>query len=246
MPQMVNRLVVGGVVAGAVLIGTAAPALAHVSISAPNAVQGGRAVVTIRVPNESDSASTVGLKIQLPPDQPITSVSVKPHESWTYKVSKTKLATPLKTDDGEITEAVSTVEWTAAKDAGIKSGEFDEFQVNLSPLPKSDSLTLKAIQKYSDGTSVDWIQQSQADGAESDHPAPSLRLAPAGSNGDDQTNSGPAVDAHSSDNSNAASKSSVKLAMILGVAGLVLGLSALPISLLAQRKKSAKASSNTE
>jgi hypothetical protein len=52
--------------------------------------------------------------VQLPADQPLASVSVLPVPGWTYTVTKAKLATRISSDDGDITEAVSVVEWKAA------------------------------------------------------------------------------------------------------------------------------------
>jgi len=108
----------------ALLVGLAAgPASAHVSASAEGATQGGFAVIGFRVPTESASASTVGLKVQLPPDQPLAFVSVKPHPGWTYTVTRAKLATPLEAEGEDVTEAVSVVQWRATSAAtGIKPG----------------------------------------------------------------------------------------------------------------------------
>jgi periplasmic copper chaperone A len=156
---------------------TALPALAHVNVSSP-ATQGGYGVVTFRVPTESATASTVGLKIQLPTDTPLASVSVKPKTGWTYTVTRAELPTPVRTDDGELTEAPSVVEWKAATPAaGIKPGEFDEFQINAGPMPEKDSVTFKAIQTYSDGKTVDWIEeQPEGSSEEPEYPAPVLKL----------------------------------------------------------------------
>ena len=48
----------------------AAGASAHVTVSSDDAAAGGYGKLTFRVPNESDTASTVGLRIQIP-QQPI-------------------------------------------------------------------------------------------------------------------------------------------------------------------------------
>ncbi len=63
---------------------------------------------------------------------------------------------------------------------GIKPGEFDEFRLSAGPLPKVDSLSFRAIQTYSDGTVVKWIETAaQGSTAEPEHPAPTITLAPA-------------------------------------------------------------------
>lgn len=145
--------------AAAALVGlTALPALAHVTVNATDATQGGFAVLTFRVPTESDTASTTGIKVQFPADQPLAFASVKPKSGWTYTVTKAKLPTPVKTDDGEVTDYTSVIDWKASTGAGIKPGEFDEFQVSAGPLPKAPSMTFKAIETYSDGKVVSWIE----------------------------------------------------------------------------------------
>lgn len=156
----------------------AGAAVAHVSVSSPAAVQGGYASVTFKVPNESDSASTTGLKVQLPPSQPLASVSVLPVNGWTHTMTKAKLATPISSGDASVTEAVSVIEWKA--DSGrtaIKPGEFNQFTISVGPLPKAPTMTFKAIQTYSDGEVVSWIEEAAAGStADPEHPAPVLKL----------------------------------------------------------------------
>lgn len=161
------------------LVLLAGPASAHVTVNPDEATQGGYAKLTFRVPTESDTASTTKLEVVFPTDHPLASVSVKPHPGWTYTVEKTKLSQPVTTDDGQLTEAISTITWTAQQGAGIKPGEFDEFDISAGPLPKADSLTFKALQTYSDGSVVRWIEERKAGQPEPEHPAPVLRLLPA-------------------------------------------------------------------
>jgi uncharacterized protein YcnI len=176
------HLLAGGALAAAIgFVALAAPASAHVTVVAPGATQGGYAVLTLRVPTESDTASTTALRVQLPTDTPIASVSVQPHPGWSFTTKTTKLATPIKTDDGDLTEAVSEIDWKAdSAAAAIKPGEFDQFNISAGPLPKTDTLTLRAIQVYSDGNEVGWIETpAPGSTAEPAHPAPSVTLAKA-------------------------------------------------------------------
>lgn len=159
----------------------AGAASAHVTVDAPGATKGGFAVLTFRVPNEEATASTTELRVSLPTATPIASVSVQPHPGWTVTTRSTKLAQPVKTDDGEVSEAVTEVDWKADSAASaIMPGEFDQFSISAGPLPDVDTLTLPAIQTYSDGTVVRWIE-TQAPGttAEPQHPAPSVTLSAA-------------------------------------------------------------------
>jgi uncharacterized protein len=174
---------VAGVLAAAAtgVVVLAGVASAHVTVQPSTAAAGSYTTLTFEVPNESSGASTVGLDVELPADAPIASVSIQPKPGWTYEVAHSKPATPLKTDDGEVTEIVSKISWKAAPgNPGIKPGEFDTFPISAGPLPaKAGSLAFKALQTYSDGTVVRWIDVAAPGAAEPEHPAPSLTLTAA-------------------------------------------------------------------
>ena len=212
-----------GLVAG--VLGFAGTASAHVTVNPKDATQGSFARVAFRVPTESDTASTTKLEVHLPDDQPIASVSVMPVPGWTATVQKHKLDKPLKTDDGEVTEAVSVITWTANGDAAIKPGQFQEFPVSLGPLPETDKLVFKVLQTYSDGTVVRWIDLPDPGGKEPDHPAPVLTLAKG--SGDE------AADNARGDTAQPAEKSNGGATLAVGVAGLVAGLGGLVLGALA-------------
>ncbi len=174
-------------VMAACLVLVAAPGWAHVTVNPREATQGGYTALGFRVPTESDSASTTKVQVFLPQDHPLASVSVKPHPGWHAKVVTKKFATPLSTDDGQVTQGVYSITWTpdAPSDA-LKPGEYDEFDISVGPLPDVSSLTFKALQTYSDGTVVRWIDEPAAAGQpEPEHPAPVLTLVPAAGGGAD-------------------------------------------------------------
>ncbi|MBV9821255.1 MAG: YcnI family protein [Actinobacteria bacterium] len=191
----------------------AASASAHVSVSSPGAVQGGYASITFKVPTESATASTTAMKVQLPADQPLASVSVLPVPGWSYQVTRAKLAKPISSDDGDITEAVSVIEWKASSaGTAIKPGEFNQFTISAGPLPKTASMTFKAVQTYSDGSTVSWIEQAaEGSAAEPEHPAPVLKLAAGGSSAP-ASSPAPAATAASAGSASAASAGSASAA----------------------------------
>jgi uncharacterized protein YcnI len=156
----------------------AAPAFAHVTVSAPGATRGGiDQEITFRVPVEKN-VNTVGLKVALPTNTPIASVQVQAMPGWTHTEKSTKLATPIHTDDGDITEAVSEIDWTAQPGQGLKPEEFGAFTIIAGLLPDAPTLTFKAIQTYADGSSVAWIEiPAPGSKIEPEHPAPVLTLA---------------------------------------------------------------------
>src|SRR5215471_18746721 len=125
-------------VAGLAIAGLwgASAAWAHVTVTAPGVVAGDSdATIVFRVPTESDTASTIGLKLQLPTNTPIAGVLVAPQQGWTATITQTKLAKPIQTDDGAITEVVSEVDWKADAGAGIKPGFFGQFTIIGGKLP---------------------------------------------------------------------------------------------------------------
>ncbi|WP_432829121.1 YcnI family protein [Dactylosporangium sp. CA-092794] len=229
-----THVVRAGVAAAAAAIAALAfPAMAgaHVTVNPNTAVQGGYTKVTFRVPNERDDASTTKLEVAIPTDKPIASVSVKPVQGWTAATETSKLATPIKTDDGEVTEAISKVTWTADANSAIKPGQFQEFDVSLGPLPQTDQIVFKALQTYSSGEVVRWIDEPAA-GAEAEHPAPVLKLSKKADTTAASTTSSaaPALTADSGSSSNNGT------AIGLGIAGLILGLAGLVVGVLAYRR----------
>lgn len=57
-------------------------------------------VLSFRVPDEEDTASTIKVQVFLPTDHPALGVLVSPQGGWTANVTNTKLETPVKTDEG--------------------------------------------------------------------------------------------------------------------------------------------------
>ena len=236
MSRSAFRLFTVGAVAAAAIGLTALPALAHVTVSSPGATQGGFGVLTFRMPNEMDNANSTELKVQLPADQPLASVSVKPQPGWSYTVTRAKLAQPITDDDGnQVTDYPSVVDWKATA-GGIKPGEYNEFQLSVGPLPKADSMTFKAIQTYSNGQVVSWIEEPAAgSNDEPEHPAPTLKLAAAGAPAANNTAAAPPAAAAASGDD--ASKSSVTGAYVVGGIGLIAGLAALGLALTGRRRR---------
>jgi len=171
---MKKRLGATIAIAVGVLVLWGAPAFAHITVDPSQAAKGGEAKLTFRVPNENATASTVKFDVKFDENHPLATVDVKPKAGWTPQVITAPLKAPLQTDDGQVTEAVSEIIWTGGT---IGPGQFDEFEVTAGPLPTSvDVLLFPAIQTYSDGTQVSWIQQAFEGQPEPDHPAPELKL----------------------------------------------------------------------
>jgi uncharacterized protein len=225
---MHGRAAAVGALAGSAVLLAAVPAFAHVTVQPGSAAKGSYSTVNFKVPNEEDSASTVKLEVNLPADHPIASVSIQPVPGWTAQVTKSKLATALKTDDGTVDEAVTKITWSGGK---IAPGQFQQFPVSFGPLPDDvDALPFKALQTYDNGDIVRWIDIPQAGRPEPEQPAPTLKLTAAADDSTSATGASgavPAADAKGSSGSQAAASSSSDrgdgTARALGVIGIAVG-----------------------
>ncbi|MFG1952995.1 YcnI family protein [Micromonospora sp. NPDC048830] len=214
----------------AVVLGIAAPASAHVSVNPKEATQGGYARLAFRVPNESDSASTTKVEVVLPENAPVGSVSTMPVPGWTVTVERRKVDPPVEVHGSQVAEAVSKLTWTATGDAAIRPGQFQEFPVSMGPLPQVDTMVFKALQTYSDGTVVRWIEEPTPGAEEPEKPAPVLTLTAAAPSAGASAPAAAPVAATSDDDG---ADSDGGAGAPLGVAGLVAGLAGLVLGGLA-------------
>jgi uncharacterized protein YcnI len=171
------RALAGVGLAAGLVVGFALPASAHVTLHSTDAVQGGSdALLSVRVPNEESSATTSQVEVDFPISAPMLNMLVEPTPGWTFQVTQTTLPTPIKTDDGTFTEVVTKVVWSGGT---IPVGGYQDFHLDVSTLPKVPTLQVKALQTYSNGDVVRWIDPAPAAGQPMpDHPAPTLDLAP--------------------------------------------------------------------
>jgi uncharacterized protein YcnI len=177
MTRSIRRLAVVGLAVPVAALAFALPASAHVTVHSYDATRGGSdAVLSFRTPNEMDNATTVKLQVVLPTSTPLLGVLVEPLPGWHFSVKNVTLRKPVQTDDGPITSAVSEVTWTGGR---IPVGGYEDFNIDVSSLPDVSSLTFKALQTYSNGKIVRWIETAPKGAPEPDYPAPTLQLSPA-------------------------------------------------------------------
>ncbi|MGC4805198.1 YcnI family protein [Micromonospora sp. DT233] len=215
-----------GVVA-AVVLGVAAPASAHVSVDPKQATQGGYGRFAFRVPNESDAASTTKVEVLLPENAPVGSVSTLPVPGWTVALERRKIDPPVQVHGSEIAEAVSKITWTATGGAAVKPGQFQEFPVSMGPLPQVETMAFKALQTYSDGNVVRWIEVPTPGAEEPEQPAPVLTLTAAAPSPGTAAPVAAGADDSDDDSDDGATGT------VLGAAGLVAGLAGLVLGGLA-------------
>ena len=220
-----RRCVAAAAGALVVLVVWSGVAAAHVTVSPESLPQGtSDAILTFRVPNESATATVTGLRVQFPLDHPIVVVNPESGSGWQAVVVHTQLPKPITTDDGTFTSVTSEIDWSGNT---IPVGQFGEFNVLAQGIPSGTSqLVFKAIQTYSDGTTVSWIQVPTKSVPDPPHPAPVLTLTLAGSSASDTTTTAATAAAAGTTGSGSSSNA-------LGIAALILAGFALVVAVLA-------------
>src|SRR5262245_2107992 len=238
-----RNILLGGTAAALSFAIATGPASAHVTVSSTDAAPGGYGKVVVRVPSESETASTTKVQVTMPADTPFASVRPKPHPGWQVQVDEAKLPKPVEAGDLVLTEAVQSVTWTADPGHGIAPGMFDEFELSIGPFPEEPTtLVFPAVQTYSDGEVARWTQPTPPNGEEPEHPAPVLELTADGVEAGhddsaeedvaltapDDTSEGASAAAASDDDSDA-------LARGIAIGGFAVGVIALGTSILRRR-----------
>jgi uncharacterized protein len=225
---MRKRILFASALVGLLVCALALPASAHVTVDPSSAPQGGTVKLSFLAPNEEPTAKMTELQISMPtpPQTPIPTVAVEAKPGWTVRVTTTKLAKPLVTDDGTINEIVSQIDWKAKTGPdSIAPQQFGEFTIDADGLPdRGNQVVFKAIQTYSNGKTVRWIDPVTPGGPEAEHPTPILELtSPEGDA--TPTTSAPASNGGTTASVSASTKDNS--ARALGIIAIVLGAVAL-------------------
>ncbi|WP_432549075.1 YcnI family copper-binding membrane protein [Kineococcus arenarius] len=247
-PSLPVRALVPAVGAAALLLASALPAGAPVRAVPDVTAAGSYSVVTFRVPNESDTAATTSLQVALPTGTPFTHVAVEPVPGWTATVQEGPLPEPVEVSGTTITQAPLSVTWTAEPGtAGIAVGQFQEFDLQVGPLPAQGTrVVLPAVQTYADGEVADWSQVADEGAAEPDSPAPEFTTTTAAAGDGHGTHASTAAGedatavAAAAPSGTSGASGADGTARALGAAGLVLGAAALVLALLRRRGPAAR------
>jgi uncharacterized protein YcnI len=186
------------------------------------------------VPNESENANTVKLAVQFPPG--FLDVTTEYMPGWSSEVKTSKLAKPVQTEDGEVTEQVKEIIWTGHGGEGrIPPGQFLNFPISTEiPGKEGEELTFKVLQYYDNGEVARWIGPP-----DSEEPAPQIDVTAEGGVLQDVAGSetapptpseapaGSSATSSESSSSDSASKGLGIAALILGALGLLAGGTAL-------------------
>jgi uncharacterized protein YcnI len=223
------------IVAGSLLaIAVPIAASAHVTITPYAADPGSFSIITFRVPNESSSATTTKLEVDIPTGTPFASVSYVPVPGWSTDLVSETLPKPVTIDHNQLTAAVTRVVWTADAGSEIRDGQLQQFSLSVGPVPNTGKILLPATQTYSDGTVVRWNES----GSNSEHPAPVLYVdsPPVSStDADAEVTAQMVADA-------TPPASGDPIARGLGIGGLVVGAVGIVLAVIARRPKSRRKS----
>ena len=115
------------------LVALALPAAAHVTVSTDDPAPEAFAVYTVRVPNESDTAATTRVEVQLPDG--LEASRYEPVPGWDISLA-----------DGLLT----------AEGGQIAPGQFMDFRFQARNPAQPGELAFPAVQTYSDGEVVSW------------------------------------------------------------------------------------------
>jgi periplasmic copper chaperone A len=239
-----SRIRILAVATAVAALAAPAAAQAHVTLQPNRAPAGAFTVLDVRVPTERDNASTAKVDVRFP--NGFAAVSYQPVPGWRVRVITKKLAKPIQTDDGPITEGVNRMVWTrTSPGGGIKPGQFQDFPISVQiPGKAGDNLTFKALQTYSNGEIVRWIGAPGAD-----TPAPQVTVtgaahgaaasATGSGTGASAPTSGPTRPAASGGDSGSDGLSLA--ALVVGGLGLLLG----GLALAASRRRTDRTSTAT-
>lgn len=129
---------------GGIVLFTMPPAWGHVTVSPTDSPSGTEQRYCVRVPSEKP-LSTISLEVEFPPNLAVSAVEAPP--GWR--------ATAYKDRQGRIASGM----WEGG---AIPPRQLLEFGVVARNPETPTTLTWKAIQKYQDGSEVQWIGPPQA------------------------------------------------------------------------------------
>lgn len=222
-----RRQLTAGIIGGAVLaLAIPAMASAHVSVSPDALVAGDHGVLTFSFAHGCETSPTTALTITMP--EGLASVAPTMDSDWTIDIERG--------EDG----LVSAVTYTAVTPVPNELRGAVSMSVGLDE-DTPDTLAFPVVQTCVDG-STEWteIAEEGEDPHSLDAPAPVVEVAAAAAGHGEHADA--SEDAHSEDDGSGAADASADaasdpLAVALGAGGLIAGVAALVVAILAYRRK---------
>lgn len=131
-------------------------AVAHITLSEPQAMAGSYYKATLRVGHGCNGSPTQGLVVQIPAG--FQGTKPQPKTGWTLTTRTAQLAKPYTSHGKSVTEDVVALRWMAKdKETALPDAQFDEFAF-MGRLPGSAGpLWVKVLQVCENGQN-DWSE----------------------------------------------------------------------------------------
>ncbi|GGI45655.1 uncharacterized protein YcnI [Agromyces flavus] len=218
------------------LLALAAPvaAQAHVTVTPGSTAAGSYTVLEFASGHGCDGSPTTSFTVDIP--EQILSVTPTLQAGWSVEKVMVQLDEPVEGAHGdEVTERVGQVVYTA--DTPIPEGYRGAFEIQML-LPEDgegERLEFPVLQSCVEGETA-W-NESAADGAEPEHPAPAIEVTAA--EGDGHGHDKAAATAESVETTAAtqdpADAAVDTLARVIGIGGLAVGVAGLVVAIMARR-----------
>jgi len=144
--------------AAAALVLLPGAAAADVTVAASRAESGARDVtITFRVTNDDPAVPTTGLEVFLPTARPLVGVAPVAPAGWTARVGTTE-STPVPTAPATAGAPVTAIAASVTWEGGALTGDgYAVFPIDVERLPDgAGPLRFRVIQRFADGTAVEW------------------------------------------------------------------------------------------
>ena len=148
-----------------------APAFAHVVLATPEARPDSYYVGEFRLSHGCGDSPTVAFRIEIPDGINIARPQPKP--GWAIEIERAPLATPMRTEYGEITERVSAVTWRGL----LPADQFDDFALLMKLPNRAGPIHFRALQTCEQGGRA-WVDVPAAgqNAHDLENPAPTLMV----------------------------------------------------------------------
>lgn len=166
-----RRLALGLLGAGALALGLAIPASAHVTGDRDTVPAGGYTQVAFTVPHGCEESPTRQIAVQIP--EGILDAAPQVLAGWDVETTTEALDEPVESSDGEQqTERVGEITWTAQPGNELPSPYRQVFTVGFkAPETVGERLFFKIVQTCTEGETA-WIEETAEGDEEPEHPAP--------------------------------------------------------------------------
>jgi hypothetical protein len=154
---------------------TAGPAFADVGVTPSSEPAGGSGELTFRVTDDIPDAGTTSFELDLPTDHPLLGVVPAAKFGWGLAIERSPVPGPTA---GRVTRII----WSAhSTTTAIQPGRYGTFSISVREFPIAAArVRISALQTWSNGEVVQWIDPLVPGRPTPLHPAPEITLTAGG------------------------------------------------------------------